>query len=385
MADSPGVVIYTVGDVFPNIEDGRAAFAALKSLFATADVVFGNCEGVYSDRPAKSPSHKHFMGTGQDRGAFLAEVGFDVMSLANNHAIDGGYIGLSDTTALLTRQGIATTGAGRDLAEALTPAIVQRRGVRVAFLGVCSVFPKGYEARAARAGIAPLRLTTSYLDPDENFWEPGIEPDVLTTVVPDDLAQLEAAITAARASADVVIVAPHWGYSSRLELLHEYEIDLGRRTIEAGADAVVCAHHHSLRPVEFHRGRPIFYGLGALVHHFQEAAVTPEMRADRQRRFGQYSSMNLPEVEFPLWPFAEDSRKTMVAVLDVETAGHVVGAGFFPCQMVVDGSTELLAADDERARAISAYVEGMSRRAGFSIACEVTERNGWAFVEITEQ
>ena len=385
MAERSPVRVYTVGDVFPDAEDGQSAFMALEPLFATADIVFGNCEGVYSDRPAKSPSYKHFMGTGQARGAFLGDVGFDVMSLANNHAVDGGYIGLSDTTALLAGQGIATTGAGQNLAEALTPAVVERGGARIAFLGVCSVFPKGYEARPGRAGIAPLRVTTSYLDPDENFWEPGIAPDVTTSVVAGDLERLETAIAAARTDADWVIVAPHWGYSSRLELLHDYEIELSRRIVDAGADVVLCAHHHSLRPIEFHRGRPIFYGLGALVHHFRDNAVTPEMRADRQRRFGQYSSMTMPAVEFPLWPFAEESRRTMVAALDLSTDGAGLDVGFFPAEMLVDGSTAPLPHDDERAGVIAAYVDGMSSRAGFSVDCVLTERDGWAFVEITEQ
>src|ERR1700759_2899546 len=142
MAEGSPVRVYTVGDVFPDAEDGRSAFTALEPLFATADLVFGNCEGVESARPAQAPSYKDFMGAGRARGAFLGDVGFDVMSLANNHAVDGGYVGLSDTTALLAGQGIATTGAGQNLAEALAPAVVERGGARIAFLGVCSVFPK---------------------------------------------------------------------------------------------------------------------------------------------------------------------------------------------------------------------------------------------------
>ncbi|HWT92649.1 MAG TPA: CapA family protein [Solirubrobacteraceae bacterium] len=376
-----GAGVYVVGDVFANTDDGRSAFRPLEPLFATGDIVFGNCEGVYSDRPAKSPSHKHFMGTSSKRGAFYGDVGFDVMSLANNHMVDGGYVGLVDTAELLAGQGIATTGAGNDLAAALRPAVLEREGVRVAFIGVCSVFPKGYEARPSRGGIAPLRVTTSYLDPDENFWEPGIEPAVLTTVFPGDLAAVDEAIAAARDVADVVVVAPHWGYSSRLELLHDYELELARHMVDAGADAVLCCHHHALRPVEFHQGRPIFYGLGALVHHFQGPALTPAMRADRDRRYGPYSSFTMPEVEFDLWPFAEPSRRTMVATLDVTVDG-VASVGFFPAQMVADGSTEPLAPGDDRAQITAEYVEGMSRRAGFSTSCTLTERHGFSYVNV---
>ncbi|HET6509005.1 MAG TPA: CapA family protein [Baekduia sp.] len=384
MPDSTSSIsVYSVGDVFADVEDGRAAFRPLEPLLAGGDVVFGNCEGVYCDRPAKSPSHKHYMGTTRERGSFFGDVGFDVMSLANNHMIDGGYVGLQDTADLLRSQGIATTGAGEDLAAALAPAILERDGTRVAFLGVCSVYPKGYEARPKRPGIAPLRVMTSYLDPDENFWEPGIDPAVLTSVVTSDLEAVRAAVVAARELADVVVIAPHWGYSSRLELLHDYELELARAMVDAGADAVLCCHHHAVRPIEFHAGRPIFYGLGALVHHFQGTALTPEMRADRDRRYGRYSSFTMPAVEFPLWPFAEDSRKTMVSVLDVGQDGRIE-VGFFPAHMEVDGSTVPLTPEDTRAEAVAAYVERISQEAGFGTGFELAQRDGWAYVRVLD-
>ncbi len=148
------VTVFAVGDVFPDLPDGRPAFAPLTPLLRTADIVFGNCEGVYSDRPSPSPTHKHFGVTARERGSMLGEVPFHVMTCANNHMIDGGYEGLADTLELLRGQGIAVTGAGVSLDEATEPAIVERDGVSVAFLGFCSVFPHGYEARPKRPGLA---------------------------------------------------------------------------------------------------------------------------------------------------------------------------------------------------------------------------------------
>ena len=86
------------------------------------------------------------------------------MTCANNHMIDGGYEGLADTLELLRGQGIETTGAGMDIDEATRPAILERAGVRVAFLGFCTVYPVGYEARASgpgspRCGCAPTTET----------------------------------------------------------------------------------------------------------------------------------------------------------------------------------------------------------------------------------
>jgi poly-gamma-glutamate synthesis protein (capsule biosynthesis protein) len=366
--------VLAAGDVFPAVDDGAAAFAPLAPVLAGADIVFGNCEGVYSDRPARAPSHKHFMGTARAHGLCLGGVPFHVMTLANNHMVDGGYVGLQDTVDVLTEQGIATCGAGADLEAAVRPAIVERDGVRVAFLGFCTVYPVGYEARPDRPGLAPLRVRTHYSDPDPNFWEPGIDPAISTSTHPGDLARYHEAIASAREHADHVVVACHWGYSSWLETVQNYELELARDAIDCGADAVVCHHTHSLRGIEVHRGRPIFYGLGALVHHFVSLDISQGMRTDRQARYGERSSWSDEDV-FELWPFRPVTRRTGLARLEFGADG--VSAAFVPAYMLPDGSTEPLRPDDPRAAEVAGYVERMSRDCGFATAFVRRERNGF--------
>jgi poly-gamma-glutamate capsule biosynthesis protein CapA/YwtB (metallophosphatase superfamily) len=375
-----GVTVLAVGDVFADVPDGRAAFAPLAELFAGADVVFGNCEGVYSDRPERAPTHKHFCGAPRERGTMFGESGFDVMTLANNHIVDGGWVGLADTMDLLRSQGIALTGAGRDIDEAVRPALLERGGRQIAFLGFCSVFPKGYEARPSRPGLAPLRVRTHSSDADENFWEPGIAPVVSTEPDSEDLRRCRDAIAAAREVADVVIVAHHWGYSSWVERLQDYEIALARDAIEHGADAVVCHHHHSLRGIELRGGKPIFYGLGTLMHHFRSITIAPEEIAARQARFGAHSSWVAGE-ELPLFPFRADARRTCVATLDIGPDG-AIRAGFVPAMILADGSTEPLRRSDPRADEIADYVERLSAESGFATAFERSEREGWMHVLI---
>jgi hypothetical protein len=377
-----GVTVLAVGDVFPDVPDARTSFRPLEPLFASADIVFGNCEGVYSDRPAPSPSHKHFMGAPRARGEMLGEVGFDVMTCANNHMLDGGYPALEDTLELLRAQGIAVTGAGTDIAEATRPAVLERNGLRIAFLGFCSVYPVGYEARPSRPGIAPLRVRTHYSDPDPNFWEPGIDPVITTTPVPEDLSRFRAAIASARAEANYLVVACHWGYSSWVEVLQSYELELARDAVDHGADAVVCHHHHSLRGIELRRGKPIFYGLGALVHHFESFETTVEDRAARQARFGERSSMVADEA-FPLFPFRADARRTGIATLDVAPDGTAT-VGFVPAMMLEDGSTEPLGPDDPRAADVADYVERLSRQSGFGTRFARFERNGSMLLQVKE-
>lgn len=377
------VSILAVGDVFPDVPDARTAFRPLEPLLHSADIVFGNCEGVYSDRPAKSPSHKHFMGAPRERGAMLGEVGFDVMTCANNHMLDGGYAGLEDTLELLRGQEIAVTGAGADITEATRPAIVERNGLRIAFLGFCTVYPVGYEARPSRPGVAPLRVRTFYADPDPNFWEPGIAPLITTAAVPEDLERYRAVIARTRAEVDFVVVACHWGYSSWVEELQDYELELARDAVEHGADAVVCHHHHSLRGIELHRGKPIFYGLGAFMHHFESFETTTEMRAAREARFGDRSSMVADEA-FPLFPFRAAARMTGTATLDV-AAGGTAAAGFIPAMIMADGSTEPLRPDDPRATDVADYVERLTHQSGFGTRFVRSERDGWMLLHVKEE
>ena len=374
------VSVLAGGDVFADLSDGRASFAPLTGLLAAADIVVGNCEGVYSDRPQPSPSHKHFMAAAAERGAFFGELGFDVMTCANNHIVDGGYVGLADTLELLRGQQIAVTGAGPTLADALRPAVVQRNDVSVAFVSFCSVFPVGYEARAQRPGLAALRVETTYRDPDRNFWEPAMPPAVTTAPIPADLASFRGAITAARDAAQFVVVACHWGISGVLELLQEYEIDLARDAVDHGADVVLCHHHHSLRGIELRGGRPIYYGLGSLVHHFDRRAVDPRERARRVARFGPLASYG-PNTEFPLFPFAPDARMTGLALLDL-TPGGSIEAGFIPAEILADGATRPLPVGSPRAEEVMRYVERITQASGFATGFERAERDGWSYLRV---
>jgi poly-gamma-glutamate capsule biosynthesis protein CapA/YwtB (metallophosphatase superfamily) len=381
MAADGSASVFSVGDVFPDLADGKASLAPLTPLFESADIVFGNCEGVYSDRPSRSPSHKHFCGAPLERGSFFGEVGFDVMTLANNHMIDGGYDALADTIDLLRGQGIATTGAGPNIVEATRPAVLERNGIRVAFLGFCTVYPVGYEARESRPGLAPLRVRTYYGDPDPNFWEPGIDPVIETVPMAADLARYRETIAAAREQADFVIVAPHWGYSSWMEVLQDYELQLARDAVDHGADAVMCCHHHALRGVELYAGKPIFYGLGTLVHHFTTIKVSDADRAARRDRFGERSSF-AEDDDYPLFPFRIDARKSGVAVLDLDGDG-TIDTGFIPAHMLPDGTTEPLRPDDPRAAQVCDYLERLSGQSGFSTRFERGERDGWMFMRIS--
>jgi poly-gamma-glutamate synthesis protein (capsule biosynthesis protein) len=225
-------------------------------------------------------------------------------------------------------------------------------------------------------------VRTFYADPDPNFWEPGIDPVVTTAAMPEDLERFRRVVSETRAGADFLVVACHWGYSSWVEALQEYELELARDAVVHGADAVVCHHHHSLRGIELYRGKPIYYGLGALVHHFESLTPSAEERAARQARFGERSSY-VEDESFPLFPFRADARRTGVATIDVATDG-TAAAGLVPAMMLADGSTEPLRPDDPRADEVAGYVERLSRQSGFATEFARSERDGWLLLEAKE-
>jgi poly-gamma-glutamate synthesis protein (capsule biosynthesis protein) len=217
---------------------------AMRALVSGADIAIANFEN-----PAPNVFRYHTSGTvfSADPKLIkgLADAGIDWVGIANNHIRDAGGNGILQTIANLKKYGIASSGAGRNLAAARTPAILEAGGVKVALLAYDTI-AKGYGASATRAGSAQMSA-----------------------------AALKADVAAARkAGAQVVIVFPHWGT--------EYDPTpfagqqkLARAAIDAGADLVIGNHAHWAGAMEIYEGRPIWYALGNFV--FDQTWSEPTM------------------------------------------------------------------------------------------------------------
>lgn len=181
----------------------------------------------------------------------LAASGIDVVSLGNNHAMDGTAAGLDQMLGLLDAAGIQHAGAGDNWEAAIKPAIVEApNGLKIAFISYLSFLTpdalrKCTPATSTTAGIATLTLDGKSGD--------------------DELARLKAIVDKARQGADMVVVALHWGIE-RQPYPAAYQVSLGRLFIDAGADAVIGNHPHVLQPAELYKGKPILYSLGNLVN-----------------------------------------------------------------------------------------------------------------------
>ncbi|WP_424766776.1 CapA family protein [Paenibacillus sp. sgz302251] len=167
----------------------------------------------------------------------IRNAGFDVMSLANNHALDQGVEGMLDTMKHLDEAGISHMGAGSNDTEAFTPVIKEVRGVKIAYIGLSRVVPfVSWKADRNIAGVAETYETKRAV----------------------------AAISKAKEQADIVVVMVHWG-EERTDQPLPYQKDFGRQYIDAGADLVIGSHPHVLQGFEMYKGKWIAYSLGNFI------------------------------------------------------------------------------------------------------------------------
>jgi len=335
------MLLAAVGDVFVDRTDPDNALSGIQPILDKADLVFGNYEGVLTDSCSVVPGAS-FASLASTRNAG-GLGGFDVMSLANNHAMDAGAAGLLETQGILTGLGIATTGAGETLAASLSPAVVERDGLGIAFLALTSVLAAGAEAGTGAAGVAPLRADDMYLPPYNGISCPGVAPRVVSVLNENDWARTAGAIGAAKRECDLVVVSVHWGDHTRPWVLTGHERHCAELIIEAGADLILGHHQHMMRGIEFIGGKPVLFGLGHIVFDYPRypdvlrsrgldiSALSDEQLAGMFGEYGIY-----PRRAHPAFPFPPLARRTGVALLRLEKDG-VRAAGIVPCVIDDDG------------------------------------------------
>lgn len=260
MAETISVV--AIGDMFIKRPDPETIYALAKDALHSADIAFGNLEMAISDVGA--PLAGKFMGTMKSPETSiraLTDAGFDVVALANNHSMDYGHEALLRTIEVLDQAGIAHCGGGSNLAEARKPAILERKGVKVAFLSYSSVYEPAFAAGPSRPGIATVKVHTAYQPAPRVFEQPGSLPIVVTIPDPAERALMEEDIRQAKQQADAVVIAWHWGISQGYKKLVQYQRDLGHIAVDAGADLIVGHHAHVIQPVEVYKGKAIFHGI----------------------------------------------------------------------------------------------------------------------------
>ena len=344
------VVLMGVGDVGP-IHEPMSAYSTLaKPILASADIRFGQVERVYSERGALQVHS----GGGHSRmppqaASIFTDCGFDVVSVASNHAMDWGEDALLDTIAQLEGNGMQVIGAGRNLAAARKPAFFERNGVRVAVLAYCSVLQTGYEATAGRPGIAPLRAHT-YYEPHE--YQAGVPPRVVTVPYEEDLEGMAADIAAAKRQAHVVVLSLHWGIHFIPRMIAGYQTAAARAAFAAGADLILGHHAHVPKAIEARGGKVCFYSLSNFI--MSSPAKTPEKAAEFARRYGVEM-----DAAYPLLPYGTDAKRSLIAKA-VLTREGVERVSFLPVLIDRQLRPEVLRHGDPRFDDAVRYMEWAS-------------------------
>jgi poly-gamma-glutamate synthesis protein (capsule biosynthesis protein) len=357
------LLIGAVGDVFLNRPNGAQAFVHAKSLLDAPDILFATSEGVYTDRDEVAPSCGIPVVSALANAEHLRPALFDVMTMSNNHSVDAGHTALADSIAALRAQGIVVIGAGEDLASARAPGIVTKAGRRVAFLAFSAIFRPGYEAKRNRPGISTLRVHTQFYYPDWDpvgILEPGSPPHIRTFPYPEDAALLADCVAAAKQNADIVAVSLHVG-STRPAFLQDYERDFPRIAIDAGADMVFANHHHFLQGCTVYRGKPIYFGLGHFTFDLVglEERLGPKLIAEMKTQ-GEYAIF--PRAGYPLLPFHEECRMTMMAFCRVSGDGKAVETALIPFSINPENQPVPHGVDTPEGRRIAEYIIGITEK-----------------------
>ena len=368
------IVLHAVGDVAPDRPRPADCFELASRALQRADIGFCQLESNLTTRGARLPQVRHTHRSVPESATAIREAGIDVVSIAGNHCMDWGTEGLTDTIDNLTQAGLGVVGAGLDLDAARRPVIVERKGIRIAFLAYSSILPEGYWATDRRAGCAPLRAHTHYEQIETD--QPGTPPRVHTWAFREDLENLAHDVRAAGKLAHCVVVSLHWGIHFVPAVLADYQKEAAYAAIDAGADLVLGHHAHILKGIEFYKGRGIVY---SLANFAMDLRITPEHAARKSFREIQALSPGWEPDFDSLYNFPPDSRKTMILRAAINTGG-VTGLSFYPAMINDLAQPEVLAPEDPRFAEVVEYLQWCCDDQGLNTALQAVG----ARVAITE-
>jgi poly-gamma-glutamate synthesis protein (capsule biosynthesis protein) len=333
-----------------------------------ADLTIGHLEVPHTSHVAANGDDVPAPGADPSHLPALARAGIGVVTLAGNHIADLGEIGIADTIRGLSEAGIAYTGAGATLSDARRPAIVERCGKRIAVLSYNCVGPESSWAGPRHAGCSYIRVEPADGGP--------IRPAAaLERIDPASLVSLADDIKAAKRQADYVVVAFHKGIVHTRARLAPYERALAHAAVEAGCDVVVGHHAHIVRGIEFHRGVPVFHGLGngcVVTRALSPDQASPERAAWARKRKELFGFE--PDPAYVLAPFHPEAVNALLGRIRIDANGKL-RVGFVPVHVDPPGRPRLA---PDAAQRIADYIQAIGIEAGLPpLTMQITSEGVW--------
>ncbi|MBR6917819.1 MAG: CapA family protein [Clostridia bacterium] len=212
-----------------------------KDVISSADLAFINAEGPLDTDYA--PSGYPSFNAPREAGDALVDVGFDIVNLANNHLLDFNCgVGMKATINYWKTKNVLTVGAYEGEADYNTIRTVEKNGIKIAILSYT------------------YGTNGNYLDAsDTSLYVPYIND-----------ADITRQIAEAKSLADCVLVSMHWGEENTFNVTSEQE-RLAKLIADAGADAIIGHHSHTIQPVKWVDGASgnktlVIYSLGNFLH-----------------------------------------------------------------------------------------------------------------------
>ena len=298
--------VHFAGDLAARLADPGTAMGPMAATLAAADVSVVNLETAVTTRGTAQPKQFTFR---SPPAAFtaLTKAGVDVVTMANNHALDYGPTGVPDTLDAAKAAGMPVVGLGLDAASAYAPWMTTVKGQRIAVIGATAVVD----------------------DSLVRTWSAGPQQPGVATAIDGDNAALLAAVRAVRAQADTVVVELHYG-KDLTTCPTTVQSTLATDLVAAGADIVVGQHAHVLLGGGYLGSAYVHYGLG---------------------NFQFYSSTG--------------SRTAETGVLTLTATGRIVSAAQWQPGRLVGGLPTPLSGDE--AVAATARWEGLRECAGLTV------------------
>ena len=204
-------------------------FEKTERVLSEADILFGNLECPLTSRYAPTHTENAFKANPK-LAKELARVGFNAVSVANNHSLDHGRTGLKHTLEHLKNAGIAHVGGGIGPNEPYEAKVVEKNGIKIAFIGAQNIIP---------SDVGPKTAGIAYLDIYHQVKE----------------------IKAVEKAVDFTVVSLHWG-NEYIDTPSMKQKEIAHKFVDAGADIIIGHHSHVLQGIERYKGGLIVYSLG---------------------------------------------------------------------------------------------------------------------------